>query len=142
MAPTVLVVEDDGTIASAMAAHLRTAGFAPVEARDGREALARLASEAVDCCVLDLLLPELDGWEVLETMRGRGDVTPVLAVSALGADAARARALAVGADDFLAKPFSMGELVAQVRDVMSSADLDQVSPELAPLVFSLLYGWP
>jgi two-component system response regulator MprA len=140
-AATVLVVEDDATIASAMATHLEASGFATAQAYDGFDALERLALEDVDALVLDLLLPHVDGWEVLETMRERGNETPVLVVSALGADVARARALALGADDFLVKPFSMGELIARVRAAVSRPPLEAIDPELAPLVYNLFYGW-
>jgi DNA-binding response OmpR family regulator len=113
--PRVLIVEDDEVIADGMARHLRAAGFDPVWVANGRTALARLRYEQAEVCVLDLMLPELDGWSVIETARREGIGTPIVVVSARGSEADRVRTLEVGADDYLVKPFSMDELVARVR---------------------------
>jgi DNA-binding response OmpR family regulator len=111
----VLIVEDDDVIAKAMATHLATAGFDPLYVGKGRAGLARLRFERPDVCVLDLMLPELDGWELIETARAEGIGTPIVVVSARGTEHDRVRALDLGADDYLVKPFSMRELVARVR---------------------------
>jgi DNA-binding response OmpR family regulator len=111
----VLIVEDDELIAKAMATHLAAAGFDPLYVGKGRAALARLRFERPDVCVLDLMLPELDGWTVIETARREGIGTPIVVVSARGTEHDRVRALDLGADDYLVKPFSMRELVARVR---------------------------
>jgi two-component system alkaline phosphatase synthesis response regulator PhoP len=113
--PKVLIVEDDQVIADAMAGHLRAAGFDPVSASRGLSGLARLRYEQADVCVLDLMLPELDGWEMIETARREGIGTPIVVVSARGSEEDRVRTLELGADDYLVKPFSMDELVARVR---------------------------
>jgi two-component system alkaline phosphatase synthesis response regulator PhoP len=113
--PKVLLVEDDYVIADGMARHLRAAGFDPVWVGQGRTALARLRFERADVCVLDLMLPELDGWQVIEAARKEGIGTPIIVVSARGAEHDRVRTLELGADDYLVKPFSMNELVARVR---------------------------
>jgi DNA-binding response OmpR family regulator len=111
----VLVVEDDYVIADGMSRHLRAAGFDPVWVGKGGTALARLRYERADVCVLDLMLPELDGWEIIETARREGIGTPIVVVSARGSEQDRVRTLELGADDYLVKPFSMEELVARVR---------------------------
>jgi two-component system OmpR family response regulator len=80
----VLVVEDDYVIADGMSRHLRAAGFDPVWVGKGRAALARLRYEQADVCVLDLMLPELDGWEIIEAVRKEGIGTPIVVVSARG----------------------------------------------------------
>jgi two-component system alkaline phosphatase synthesis response regulator PhoP len=111
----VLIVEDDEVIADGMARHVRAAGFDPIWVGNGRTALARLRYERAEVCVLDLMLPELDGWGVIETARKEGIGTPIVVVSARGSEADRVRTLELGADDYLVKPFSMEELVARVR---------------------------
>jgi len=113
--PKVLIVEDDEVIADGMARHLRAAAFDPVWVGNGRTALARLRYEGVDVCVLDLMLPGLDGWGVIEQARNEGIGVPIVVVSARGSELDRVRTLELGADDYLVKPFSMDELVARVR---------------------------
>ena len=110
----VLIVEDDEVIARGMAEHLgRRASIRSPSAR--REGLARLRYENPDVCVLDLMLPGVDGWRLIETARNEGIGTPILVVSARGTEHDRVHALEIGADDYLVKPFSMKELVARVK---------------------------
>ena len=80
----VLVIEDDGVIARAMGAHLRTSGFDVEWADDGTKGLRKLRFERPDVCVVDLMLPGLDGWGLIERARDEGLLTPILAVSARG----------------------------------------------------------
>jgi two-component system alkaline phosphatase synthesis response regulator PhoP len=110
----VLIVEDDTVIADGMARHLAAAGFHPTVVGRGELGLARLRYENPDVCVLDLMLPELDGWKLIETARAEGIGTPIVVVSARGTEHDRVHALEIGADDYLVKPFSMRELVARV----------------------------
>jgi two-component system alkaline phosphatase synthesis response regulator PhoP len=111
----VLIVEDDRVIAEGMARHLSSAGFDPVVVGKGEQGLARLRFERPDVVVLDLMLPERDGWSVIEEARSEGIGTPIVVVSARGTEHDRVHALEIGADDYLVKPFSMKELVARVR---------------------------
>jgi DNA-binding response OmpR family regulator len=113
--PKVLIVEDDEVIADGMARHLVAAGFDPICVSRGDQGLARLRFERPDVCVLDLMLPERDGWSVIETAREEGIGTPIVVVSARGTEHDRVHALEIGADDYLVKPFSMRELVARVQ---------------------------
>ncbi len=113
--PSVLIVEDDDVIANGMAAHLAAEGFDPIVVNKGDQGLARLRYERPDVCVLDLMLPERDGWSVIETARAEGIGTPIVVVSARGTEHDRVHALEIGADDYLVKPFSMKELTARVR---------------------------
>jgi len=113
----ILIVEDDNVIADGMARHLVAAGFDPVVVGRGELGLARLRFENPDVCVLDLMLPELDGWKLIETARAEGIGTPIVVVSARGTEHDRVHALEIGADDYLVKPFSMKELVARVKAV-------------------------
>jgi DNA-binding response OmpR family regulator len=111
----VLIIEDDEVIASSMAQHLSGAGFDPVTVGRGEVGLARLRYEAPDVLVLDLMLPGLDGWSLIESARAEGIGTPIIVVSARGTEHDRVHALQIGADDYLVKPFSMKELVARVQ---------------------------
>jgi two-component system response regulator ResD len=111
----VLIIEDDDVIAEGMSRHLASAGFDPLWVSKGEAGLARLRYERPDVCVLDLMLPGLDGWKLIETARSEGIGTPIVVVSARGTEHDRVHALEIGADDYLVKPFSMKELVARVR---------------------------
>ena len=111
----VLIIEDDAVIADGMARHLRTAGFDPYTVGTGQTGLARLRYERPEVCVLDLMLPGTDGWNVIESARGEGIGTPISVVSARGAEHDCFHAVELGADDHLVKPFAMQELVARVR---------------------------
>ncbi|MDX6396774.1 MAG: two-component system, OmpR family, alkaline phosphatase synthesis response regulator PhoP [Gaiellaceae bacterium] len=110
----VLIIEDDDVIAQGMARHLTAAGFDAVGVANGETGLARLRFEQPDVCVLDLMLPGIDGWRVIEQARGEGIGTPIVVVSARGTEHDRVNALELGADDYLVKPFSMKELAARV----------------------------
>ncbi len=101
-------------IAEGMARHLEAAGHAPKWIAKGEQGLAALRYDAPDVCVLDLMLPQRDGWSVIETVRAEGIGTPIVVVSARGTEFDRVHALEIGADDYLVKPFSMKELVARV----------------------------
>src|SRR5207344_2940387 len=106
---------DDDVIAQGMAHHLSLAGYDPVVVRDGDTGLKRLRFETPDVCVVDLMLPRMDGWRLIESAREEGVGTPIIVVSARGTEHDRVHALELGADDYLVKPFSMKELVARVR---------------------------
>ena len=113
----ILIIEDDDVIARGMARHLEAAGFDAVAVANGETGLARLRFERPDVCVLDLMLPGVDGWKVIERARAEGIGTPIVVVSARGTEHDRIHALEIGADDYLVKPFSMKELVARVGAV-------------------------
>jgi two-component system alkaline phosphatase synthesis response regulator PhoP len=110
----VLIVEDDDVIAQGMASHLASAGFDPTSVSHGEAGLARLRFEHPEVCVVDLMLPRMDGWRLIEQARAEGIGTPIIVVSARGTEHDRVHALEIGADDYLVKPFSMKELVARV----------------------------
>src|SRR5881296_3237872 len=144
----VLIVEDDNVIADGMARHLAAAGFDPLVVGRGELGLARLRFEHPDVCVLDLMLPELDGWSLIETARAEGIGTPIVVVSARGTEHDRVHALQIGADDYMVKPFSMKELVARVqaaarrgvRGLEEQRGEELENAELTPTEFRLLYA--
>src|SRR6266576_1637602 len=96
-----------------MSQHLTASGLDPVRVGAGELGLARLRYERPDVLVLDLMLPGLDGWSLIEQARAEGIGTPIVVVSARGTEHDRVHALQIGADDYLVKPFSMKELVAR-----------------------------
>ena len=114
---TILVVDDERNIVELVRLYLEKEGFAVVEARSGREALALHERHDPDLVVLDLMLPELDGLEVTRELRRRGE-TPILMLTARAEDVDRIVGLELGADDYLAKPFHPRELVARVRAIL------------------------
>src|SRR5205807_6011830 len=107
--------------------------FDPSVVGNGRLALRRLRYDHPDVCVLDLMLPELDGWKLIETIRGEGIGTPILVVSARGSEHDRVHALELGADDYLVKPVSMKELVARVRAAARRGVRAQETPRGEPI---------
>src|SRR3989441_1477409 len=111
----VLIVEDDPVIAEAMVKQLAAAGFDPHWVTHGHQGLVKHRYDRPAVCVLDLMLPEVDGWSVIEAARAEGIGTPIIVVSARGTEHDRVHALQIGADDYLVKPFSMKELVARVQ---------------------------
>ncbi|WP_088290075.1 response regulator transcription factor [Kineosporia sp. A_224] len=118
---TVLVVEDDETVADVVAAYLQDAGLTVVRAADGVTALAVAARERPDLVVLDLMLPGIDGLEVCRRLREARADLPVVMLTALGDEADRLAGLESGADDYVVKPFSPRELVLRVQAVLRRA---------------------
>jgi DNA-binding response OmpR family regulator len=111
----ILLVEDDSEIAARLSAALREAGFAVDHAGDGEEALYLGRTEAFDAVVLDLGLPKLSGFEVLQRWRRAGRAMPVLVLTARNSWTERVDGLNAGADDYLGKPFQAAEVVARLR---------------------------
>lgn len=113
-----LVVEDEPALAAMLCDNLGLEGYGTEQAHDGEQALARLARGGIDVVVLDVMLPRLDGFEVLRRMRANGDATPVLVLSARGRDADRIRGLELAADDYLTKPFNLRELLLRIAALL------------------------
>jgi two-component system OmpR family response regulator len=110
-----LVVEDEPDLLAAVAQALREEGYAVDESADGADGLAKAVAVPYDAVVLDLMLPKLDGWAILERLRSQDCRTPVLVLTARGTVADRIRGLDGGADDYLSKPFDIDELLARLR---------------------------
>jgi DNA-binding response OmpR family regulator len=128
-----LLVEDDDDIAVALRLHLEQAGYRLHREADGREAMAAIDSQRWDLVLLDLMLPGADGWEVCRHLRARHADVPVIMLSARSAEAHRVLGLELGADDYVAKPFSMLELVARVRALLRRIE-QMRNPEAAAVV--------
>lgn len=110
----VLVVEDEPDLLQALVQALREEGYAVDGAEDGEEGLFKATTWDYDAMILDLMLPKMDGWEVLHTLR-RSKATPVLILTARDAVSDRVKGLDRGADDYLVKPFALTELLARLR---------------------------
>ena len=129
----ILVVDDEPAIRRLLRTGLATQDYDVVEAADGIAALAALAEGHLDLVILDLGLPDVNGLDVLRTLRGRGDLTPVLVLSSRDDEGGKVQALDGGADDYVTKPFGMNELVARVRTALRH----RLQGEGAPALFAL-----
>ncbi len=114
--PSLLIIEDERPISNLIRSTLTAEGYTCRCAFDGQEGIDYLDSQTFDLILLDLMLPEISGYELLEYLRPRG--TPVIIISAMGRVDDRIRGLKMGADDYLVKPFQVGELVARVESVL------------------------
>ena len=120
--PRLLVVEDDAHIADLLRMHLGDEGYAVEHAADGDRGLRLVEEQAWDLLVLDLMLPGVDGLEICKRARGLARYLPIIIISARSSEMHRILGLELGADDYLAKPFSMLELVARVKALLRRAD--------------------
>ncbi len=121
MATQILLVDDEQAITDNLAPFLERAGFTVSVAGDGEAALAQAAAERPDLLVLDVLMPKIDGREVLRRLRAGGNWTPIILLTQVGEASERAMALEEGADDYLNKPFDPHELVARIKAVLRRA---------------------
>ncbi|GEN05128.1 two component transcriptional regulator, winged helix family [Myxococcus fulvus] len=114
----ILVVEDDLSILTGLSMNLRFEGYEVLQAQDGRTGLQRALDDNPDLMVLDLMLPELNGFELLKELRQRGRDTPVVVLSAKGMETDKILGLNLGADDYVVKPFGLQELLARIKAVL------------------------
>jgi two-component system, OmpR family, response regulator RegX3 len=120
----VLVVDDEPAIRDAVGYALRSEGFDVDAVADGEEGLRAALAETFDVVVLDLMLPRMSGMEVCRRLRGESAV-PIIMLTAKGAELDRVLGLEIGADDYIAKPFSMAELIVRVRAIIRRRELDR-----------------
>jgi DNA-binding response OmpR family regulator len=126
--PKILLVDDEEAITSNLSQILVRSGFEVIVAEDGEQGLRLVESQAPDLVVLDILMPRLNGRQMLRTLRRQGNWTPVILLTQVGDAPERTMALSEGADDYLNKPFDPYELIARIQAV-----LRRVQPGLPPL---------
>lgn len=115
---TVLICDDDQDIRRALRIYLIDAGYAVLEAENGRQALEILDREEVHLILLDIMMPEMDGVSTLSTLRGANNNIPVILLTAMSEDEDKIQGLELGADDYITKPFKVQEVIARVRAVL------------------------
>jgi two-component system phosphate regulon response regulator OmpR len=120
MAERLLIIDDDARLAAMVSDYLTAAGFVVEHRVTGREGLAAFEQAAFDAIILDVMLPDIDGFEVCRTIRTRAQ-TPILMLTARGEELDRIVGLEIGADDYLPKPFSPRELQARIRAILRRA---------------------
>lgn len=131
----VLVVEDDETLRFAVSHNLRREGYRVIEAARGDDGLAAARAERPDVIILDLMLPGLDGLQVCRLLR-KNLSTPILMLTALGGESDRVVGLDTGADDYMAKPFGMRELLARVRALLRRSSTTTAAPAGVPTLLA------
>ena len=124
-----LLVEDDATLRQALAFNLTREGYEVASVGDGESALEAGRNDRLDLILLDVMLPGMSGVEVLRVLRGEGVTTPVIILSAKGDEIDRVVGLKVGADDYVAKPFSRPELLARIEAVLRRQRREPENPE-------------
>jgi two-component system, sensor histidine kinase and response regulator len=117
MKKKILVVEDERDLAELLSYHLQKENYQTIIARSGEEAIDAVQSHAIDAVLLDIMLPEISGWEVCRILRegAKGKSLPIIVVTALSDEESRIRGLSLGADDYLSKPYSIKELLLKVK---------------------------
>jgi two-component system KDP operon response regulator KdpE len=132
-APTVLIVDDEKALRDFVRRNLEVRGFNTQTAANGLEALALFNTHNVDLVILDVMMPRMDGLETITRIR-QHSLVPVIVLSALGEEGDKIRALNLGADDYLTKPFGVGELLARVQAVLRRSRYNEVTIGLERIV--------
>ena len=130
VAARLLLVDDEDNLRSMLEAALRYSGFDVHPVANGRDAIEAVPAVQPDLIVLDVMLPDLDGFDVCKRLRSGGDRTPVLFLTARDATEDKVRGLSLGGDDYLVKPFSLEELVARITAVLRRTGLDPAAEEM------------
>lgn len=142
----ILIVEDEDVIREMMSLELEEQGYEVITVDNGRQALNLLHNSPVNSCslnidliILDLMLPEVNGLDICRVLRRRGNMAPILIVSAKVTETDRVLGLEVGADDYLTKPFSMKELIARCRALLRRQSFNSISPTIRQFKDIILY---
>jgi DNA-binding response OmpR family regulator len=134
---SILVVEDEPSIREVVSLYLERAGYHVVSVRDGTTALEVIDKQLPDLVVLDLMLPDVDGYEITRYLRSTGDI-PIIMLTSRREEVDRIAGLEMGADDYVVKPFSPQELVSRVRAVLRRTHGQTLSSKTSPLTFGEL----
>jgi len=125
----ILVVEDDPSITLGLQMNLEAEGYEVSIAVDGEDGLARAVAPSVDLVILDVMLPKMNGFELVKAIRSQGNTVPVVMLSARGAEMDKVMGLELGAEDYITKPFSLAELLARVKAVLRRDGIARQTPE-------------
>jgi DNA-binding response OmpR family regulator len=117
----ILIVEDDPALATGLVDALEFEGFKVVHARTGEDGIVAAAREHPECIILDLMLPDMNGYQVCTRLRTKDAIVPIIMLTARSQEADKIRGLEAGADDYVTKPFSVGELIARIRAIFRRA---------------------
>ncbi len=131
MSKAILIADDDPTIRDVLELYLRREGYAVLTAADGQTALDQALTAKPDLLVLDVMLPQLDGWEICRRVRAESAL-PILMLTARGEDYERITGLSLGADDYVTKPFSPGEIMARIKAIFRRIELARLPAAPAP----------
>ncbi|MFJ6207159.1 response regulator transcription factor [Lysinibacillus sp. NPDC092081] len=113
-----LVVDDDAHIRELVKVFLQNEGLEVIEATDGVDALSKLDSDKVDMIIMDIMMPNMDGWELCEEIRSFNDNLPILMLTAKGETSQKVKGFHLGTDDYLVKPFEPAELIVRVKSIL------------------------
>ncbi len=131
----ILLVEDEESLASALQMKLALEGYYVVHVSNGPDALTKFRNQAFDLAILDVMIPQLDGFSVCQTVRLEGNNTPILFLSAKGTGKDRVEGLKIGGDDYLAKPFDLEELLLRISKLIRRHDSNHALAELQDYSF-------
>lgn len=131
--PTVLVVDDEKSLRDFVRKNLEIRGYKVLTASNGLDAMAIFTSERIDLVILDIMMPRLDGLETTRRIRQKS-IVPIVILTALGEEADKVRAFDYGVDDYLTKPFGVGELLGRIKAVLRRARWSEPSAEDEPIV--------
>jgi DNA-binding response OmpR family regulator len=131
---SVLVIEDEPSIREVVSLYLERAGYQVVSVNDGTTALEMIDKQLPDLVILDLMLPDIDGYEITRYLRSSGDI-PIIMLTSRREEVDRIAGLEMGADDYVVKPFSPQELVSRVRAVLRRTHGQTMNSRISPLAF-------
>ena len=135
---TVLIVEDEKNIVDILRFNLQREGYRTLEAYDGKDGLDKAVSENPDLILLDVMLPQMNGFDVCRALRSQGSNVPVIILTAREEEADKVLGLEIGADDYITKPFSMRELIARVGANIRRTAMNAANKNAGELIDSLV----
>ncbi len=136
--PKILLVEDDPNLLFVIEDHLTLAGFEVYSASDGQSGLQRFQNVKVDLCLLDVMMPKMDGFTLAQEIRKRNELVPIIFLTARSMEPDRLKGFEIGGDDYIAKPFSMEELTYRIKVFIRRSDSGQPIPNKQSISFGSL----